>query len=162
MEFHYLTVETKKGMLKGASAVVLAISSSMAQAWDDGHYECTKPDGTLEYSIYKCEPGQEQLRIGGKEAPRSPARERKRPKTPAAPRTEARQGVEDKQNLELNLASYRCVGKSGDILFTDASDYLAFEIYRCTQVTRGSACAEARALAAKDPLAIVWNKLPCP
>ena len=149
-------------MWKGAGAVVLALSGSMVQAWDDGHYECTRLDGTLEYSIYKCESGQEQLRIGGKEAPRSPAREIKRPTTPAAPRTEPRQGGESKRNLESNLASYKCVGKSGDILFTDASDYLAFEIYRCTQVSRASACAEARALVAKDPLAMVSNKLSCP
>ena len=151
-------------MQKAAVAVAFAISSSIVQAASDGYYECTRQDGTREYSIYKCTAGQEQRHIGGKLVPRtrSPARERSRPVTAAAPRTEPRPSLDGKLNLALDLASYKCVGKSGDILYTDASDHLAFEVYRCTQITRGDACDETRAMLARDPLAVVSNKLLCP
>jgi len=160
-------------MRKAVVVVVLTISGSTAQAWGDDYYECTRRDGSVEYSIYKCERGQEQRHIGGKEAapPQSPAKdappaqgpakERKRPLTPVPARTEPRASLDGKLNPELNLATYKCVGKSGDILYTDASDYLAFEVYRCTKVTRGGACAETRAMLTKDPLAVVSNKLQC-
>jgi len=152
-----------KGMQKAVVAVALAFSSSIAQAWSDDYYECTRRDGSVEYSIYKCAQGQEQRHIGGKQAPpaQSPARERKRPAIPVPPRTEPRPSLDGKLNPELNLATYKCVGKSGDILYTDASDYLAFEVYRCTKVTRGVACAETRAMLYRDPLAVVSNKLQC-
>ena len=151
-------------MLKVAFAVVFAISSNIAQAWSDGYYECTKPDGSLEYSLFRCEAGQEQRHVGGEEAPqtRSPAKEAKRSARPMVPQTAPRPSLEGKLNPGLNLASYKCVGKSGDILYTDASDYLAFEVYRCTQVTRNDACTESRDLLAKDPLAVISNKLQCP
>jgi len=151
-------------MHKAAVAVAFAISSSIVQASSAGYYECTRLDGTLEYSIYKCEAGQEQRHIGGKEVPRtrSPARGISRPATAVVPRIEPRPSLDGKLNLELDLASYKCVGKSGDILYTDASDYLAFEVYRCTQITRSDACAETNAMLVKDPLAVVSNKLLCP
>ena len=153
------------GPWKVVISVVLGISGSVAQAWGDDYYECTRRDGSIEYSVYKCDRGQEQRHIGGTDAPPAqvPAKERKRPPTaaPVAPRTEPRPSLDGKLNLELNLATYKCVGKSGDILYTDASDHLAFEVYRCTKVTRGVACAETRAMLTKDPLAVVSNKLQC-
>lgn len=151
-------------MHKAAVAVAFALSSSIVQAASDGYYECTRQDGSREYSIYKCAAGREQRHIGGKEVPRtrSQARERSRPVTAAVPRTEARPSLDGKLNLALDLASYKCVGKSGDLLYTDASDRLAFEVYHCTQIPRGDACDETRAMLARDPLAVVSNKLLCP
>jgi hypothetical protein len=159
----YLATDVMKGMRKAVVAVALAISGSVAQAWSDDYYECTRRDGSVEYSLYKCERGQEQRHIGGKDAPPAPgpAKERKRPLTPVPARTEPRASLDGKLNPELNLATYKCVGKSGDILYTDASDHLAFEVYRCTKVTRGVACAETRAMLTRDPLAMVSNKLQC-
>lgn len=160
-------------MRKAVVAIALAISGNAAQASGDDYYECTRRDGSVEYSIYKCERGQEQRHIGGRDAPpaqnpakgappaQAPTQERKRPPMPVPARTEPRSSLDGKLNPELNLATYKCVGKSGDILFTDASDHLAFEVYRCTKVARGVACAETRAMLTKDPLAVVSNKLQC-
>ena len=170
-----------KGMRKAVVAVALTISAGVAHGWGDDYYECTRRDGSVEYSLYKCERGQEQRHIGGKEAPpalgplkdsppgpaidapptQAPAKEKKRPPAALPPRSEPRPSLDGKLNPELKLATYKCVGKSGDILYTDASDHLAFEVYRCTKVTRGAACAETRAMLTKDPLAVVSNKLQC-
>jgi len=149
-------------MLKAAVAIVFAISSHLVHAENDDYYECTKPDGFVEYSIFPCEEGQEQQHIGGKEAPSVEARKKHRQVAPAVPVSEQRQGGDSGISKEYHLASYKCVGKSGDILYTDARDYLAFETYRCKQIDPGVACAEAHELKSRDPLAIVSNKLACP
>ena len=150
-------------MLKAAAPLAMALWCSTVLAADDAYFECTRRDGSVEYSIYRCDVGQEQRQIGGREAPetKSPAKERKRTTTLVPPRTEPRPSLDGKLNPELKLATYKCVGKSGDILYTDASDHLAFEVYKCTQITRSVACAETRAMLAKDPLAVVSNKLQC-
>ena len=148
-------------MLKAAIAVVFVIAINRAQAGSDEYYECTRTDGFVEYSLYPCEAGQEQRKIGSREEPRSYVRKKPRQARPAA-ESEQRQVEESKITKEYTLATYKCVGKSGDILFTDARDYLAFATYRCKQISLGMACAEARDLKTKDPLAVVSNKLPCP
>ena len=149
-------------MLKAAVAIVLAISGGLVHAGKDDYYECTKPDGVVEYSIFPCEEGQEQRHIAGKAAPRRAAPKKRRQLTPAVTQSRSRREAEFKIPQEYHLAAYKCVGKSGDILYTDARDYLAFETYRCKQITPGLACAEARELKAKDSLAVVSNKLVCP
>lgn len=149
-------------MLKAAVAIVLAISGSLVHAVTDDYYECTRPDGVVEYSIFPCEEGQEQRHIGGKAAPRRAAPKKRRQLVPAVSQSGQRREAEFKMPKEYHLAAYKCVGKSGDILYTDARDYLAFETYRCKQTTPDLACAEARELKTKDPLAVVSNKLACP
>jgi len=116
-DFHHLAADVMTGTWKAVVAVALAIASSFACAWSDDYYECTGRDGSVEYSIHKCEAGQEQRHIGGSDAPQtpSPVRKRQRPATPALPRSEARPSLDGKLNPELNLATYKCVGKSGDI-----------------------------------------------
>lgn len=149
-------------MLKAAVAIVFAISGSLVHAGKDDYYECTKADGVVEYSIFPCDEGQEQRHIGGKSAPRRAAPKKRRQLMPAVTQSGLRRDAEFKMPKEYHLAAYKCVGKSGDILYTDARDYLAFETYRCKQITPGLACAEAHELKTKDPLAMVSNKLACP
>lgn len=145
-----------------ALAVLLVVSSNVAQAENDSYYECTKPDGFMEYSLFECEDGAEQKYIGNKETPKSPTAVKKNREVVPVPHHEQRQGGEGQISKEFHLASYKCVGKSGDILFTDARDYLAFETYRCKRISLNMACDEALELKTKDPLAVVSIKLQCP
>ena len=153
-------------MLKTAFAIGAAILCSTAHAETDDYYECIKPDGFAEYSIYPCEVGQQQTHVGGKETPRMETRTETRKKIRSAPtpipQPEPKQTGASNSAKDYNLASYKCVGKSGNILYTDARDYLAFETHRCKQISLSDACGEVQVLKAKDPLAIVSNKLSCP
>ncbi|MCX7170573.1 MAG: hypothetical protein NTY41_09875 [Proteobacteria bacterium] len=149
-------------MLKAAVAIVFAISGSLVHAEKVDYYECTRPDGVMEYSIFPCEEGQEQRHIVGKAAPRRAAPKKLRQPIPAVSQSGQRRDAEIKVTNDYHLAAYKCVGRSGDILYTDARDYLAFETYRCKQITPSLACAEARELKTKDPLAMVSSKLACP
>ncbi len=148
-------------MWKVLAAIAFAVASAAAHA-DAEYYECTRPDGLVEYSLYECEEGQEQRFIGGKESVTSPAPvTRRRPVTPA-PHHDARRDDEKPLSKEFHLATYKCTGKAGDILFTDAHDYLAFGTHRCKQMSLEMACAEVLELKTRDPLAVVSSKLKCP
>jgi hypothetical protein len=149
-------------MLKTAFAIGLIILCGAACAETDDYYECLKPEGFTEYSIYPCEDGQQQTYVGGKETPKVEIRKKALPTPRRIPRPEPKPAGESNSAKDYNLASYKCVGKSGNILYTDARDYLAFETHRCRQISLSDACGEVQVLKAKDPLAIVSNKLSCP
>jgi len=149
-------------MLKTALAIGVVILCSAAYAEGDDYYECIKPEGFTEYSIYPCEDGQQQTHVGGKETPRAEIRKKALPTPRLIPRPEPKQAGESNSAKDYPLASYKCVGKSGNILYTDARDYLAFETHRCKQISLIDACGEVQVLKARDPLAIVSNKLSCP
>lgn len=139
---------------------VLVLVSHIASA-GGGYYECTKPNGTLEFTLYPCEEGDEQERIGGQQQPVKPETRKRRQSNPVADAVPLAPPEPPEAGKEYNRASYKCIGKAGDILYTDARDYLAFEVYKCSQMPRWAACAEAIEMKAKNPLAIISNKLNC-
>jgi len=142
-----------------AGAIILC-AAALAKA--DDYYECISSEGFAEYSIYPCEDGQLQTHVGSKETPKAVARKKLHPAQPAVSRPDPKPAGEGKSANDYNLANYKCVGKSGNILYTDARDYLAFETHRCKQISLSDACGEMLILKAKDPLAVVANKLNCP
>lgn len=149
-------------MQKVVAAAMCVLSINAALAEDDGYFECTRPDGFVEYALEKCEEGQEQKFIGNNPSPESLPERMPRQKLRPAPQVRTQKAPVIQPGDETNLASYKCLGRSGDILYTDAKDYLAFEVYRCTRITLEAACEEVRRLKAKDPVAVISSKLTCP